>query len=104
MIQLPLTLSSDGKTRHPCGIPYCKAKPFTRHYDLKRHFSTIHQGLGKVQGGKDQGDKQQNSKVQPRYGPTANSLNNTPKVPYQRPKHVRVFCTLCNEFPDGFRG
>jgi hypothetical protein len=27
-----------------------------------------------------------------------------PKAPYQRPKHDRVFCTLCSECPEGFRG
>jgi hypothetical protein len=26
------------------------------------------------------------------------------KAPYQRPKHDRVFCKLCNECPEGFRG
>lgn len=26
------------------------------------------------------------------------------KQPYQRPKHDRVFCNQCNEYPDGFRG
>jgi hypothetical protein len=27
-----------------------------------------------------------------------------PKTPYQRPKHDRVFCDLCSDYPDGFRG
>lgn len=27
-----------------------------------------------------------------------------PKTPYQRPKHDRVFCEHCTEYPDGFRG
>ncbi len=26
------------------------------------------------------------------------------KAPYQRPKHDRVFCDICAEYPDGFRG
>lgn len=26
------------------------------------------------------------------------------KQPYQRPKHDRVFCDLCTEYPEGFRG
>jgi hypothetical protein len=26
------------------------------------------------------------------------------KAPYQRPKHDRVMCTLCNDVPEGFRG
>jgi len=32
-------------------MPECKAKPFTRHYDLERHFATLHQG------DKERGDK-----------------------------------------------
>jgi hypothetical protein len=27
-----------------------------------------------------------------------------PKTPYQRPKHDKVICTLCNDYPEGFRG
>jgi hypothetical protein len=27
-----------------------------------------------------------------------------PKTPYQRPKHDRVYCNLCSDYPDGFRG
>lgn len=26
------------------------------------------------------------------------------KVPYQRPQYPKLFCTLCNDYPDGFRG
>lgn len=26
------------------------------------------------------------------------------KTPYQRPKHARVYCDLCKEYPEGFRG
>ncbi|PHH84751.1 hypothetical protein CDD83_1459 [Cordyceps sp. RAO-2017] len=26
------------------------------------------------------------------------------KTPYQRPKHPRVYCNQCDEYPDGFRG
>lgn len=26
------------------------------------------------------------------------------KAKYERPKHAKVFCTLCNEVPEGFRG
>lgn len=47
-------------------MPGCKAKPFTRHYDLERHFATVHQG-GKEQGspeqGKEPGEKDQGEKV-----------------------------------------
>lgn len=27
-----------------------------------------------------------------------------PKMPYQRPKHERVYCNKCEDHPDGFRG
>jgi hypothetical protein len=45
----------------------CEAKPFTRHYDLERHFVTIHQAnkekVGKEQDKKEQGNKEQGEKV-----------------------------------------
>jgi len=38
-------------------VPNCQAKPFTRHYDLERHFLTRHQS------DKEQGDKAQSESV-----------------------------------------
>lgn len=42
-------------------MPGCQARPFTRHYDLERHFSTMHKASneqdGEKQDNKDQSDK-----------------------------------------------
>jgi hypothetical protein len=43
-------------------VPNCKAKPFTRHYDLERHFVTIHQA-DKEKAGEEQDRKEQGEKV-----------------------------------------
>ncbi|ODA83863.1 hypothetical protein RJ55_02379 [Drechmeria coniospora] len=36
--------------------------------------------------------------------PTTIGRHPSPRSPYQRPKHPRVYCNQCDDHPDGFRG